>query len=461
MPVTSAANISVIRFNEQGANPATPTAGFSAIFMKADGLYSIDDAGTVTGPINNDAAIIIAPGSSIRNIIEPTAGDYIPLTVRGYASAQTAKLLVAEEGSADTEVFSISGTGATIFQNFTDSSAGFKIMDKDGGDPIFNVDTINENITIGATGVSSHYDLGLINSGVLMLKETTTPTADTNYGKLYWKADNKFYGQDGAGKEHVIHGVPIYKSYNVTTQGLGANPDIYAGGYYEYSATDANLTQASTTQTFGTANVSYAAHNFVVTSGPGSVDTGVVGLRATGTSIDDSGTRTTSDSETLIADITAATTDGYYEGKKWLGTVTFELFIVSGSPTAYSLDFNYGLVKYEDFGNNIFDVTDIEAVGFAGASDTDFDVKLLHHKNTGWTYSAAAFTPVIAANTIAALTTDHSTDDQLASSGNFAWKRSGLSTTIDGSVSEGVIFLISSSANNAVEYCNIHLGVEY
>jgi hypothetical protein len=36
------------------------------------------------------------------------------------------------------------------------------------------------------------------------LSETTTPTAITNFGKLYTKNDNNIYFQDGAGVEHTI-----------------------------------------------------------------------------------------------------------------------------------------------------------------------------------------------------------------------------------------------------------------
>lgn len=43
-----------------------------------------------------------------------------------------------------------------------------------------------------------------VENGVLRLGETTTPTADTNYGKIYTKTDNKIYFQDGAGTEHEI-----------------------------------------------------------------------------------------------------------------------------------------------------------------------------------------------------------------------------------------------------------------
>jgi hypothetical protein len=258
-------------------------------------------------------------------------------------------------------------------------------------------------------------------------------------------------------------GPTLTKSATVTTQGLGANPDVFAFGYYEWATGRALLTQAAATQTFGTANISYASHAFAVTGGAGSVaGGGVVGLRVNGTSINDQGTRTVTDTETIIADITAVAVDEYYESpKKWLGQITFELFVVSGSPTSYSLSFNYGLAKYDDWFNNDFTITDIECVGFAGANDANFDIKLMHHQTSGWTYAIAGFTPITAANTIASLTDDHSTDDQLLSSQHVAWKRDNLSTAINGSGEEGFLVFVSSSANNAVEYLNLHIGVVF
>lgn len=44
--------------------------------------------------------------------------------------------------------------------------------------------------------------------GVVTVKETTTPTAVADYGKIYTKSDNKLYFQDGAGTEHEIAFVP-------------------------------------------------------------------------------------------------------------------------------------------------------------------------------------------------------------------------------------------------------------
>lgn len=44
----------------------------------------------------------------------------------------------------------------------------------------------------------------LKDANFLELHEITTPTATANRGKLYTKADNKVYFQDGDGTEHEI-----------------------------------------------------------------------------------------------------------------------------------------------------------------------------------------------------------------------------------------------------------------
>lgn len=65
---------------------------------------------------------------------------------------------------------------------------------------------IDENGKVGmgnTTNPSDNADLTL-EGGALCIKETTTPTDDTNYGKVYCKNDNKIYFQDGAGAEHEI-----------------------------------------------------------------------------------------------------------------------------------------------------------------------------------------------------------------------------------------------------------------
>lgn len=59
-------------------------------------------------------------------------------------------------------------------------------------------------VGISANPLTNEGDVCLLKDGVLAMKETSTPTADANYGKLYTKNDNKLYFQDGAGAEHEV-----------------------------------------------------------------------------------------------------------------------------------------------------------------------------------------------------------------------------------------------------------------
>jgi len=246
------------------------------------------------------------------------------------------------------------------------------------------------------------------------------------------------------------------KSYTMSTQGIGTGK-FYSAGFYDAPVADANLNQGSLTQTYGAATGSPAAHAFIVAGGAGSVDTGVVGLRVTGTRIQDDGTRTTSYSEVLSADITTLSLNEYLEGAKFLGTMTFELYVVSGAPTAYSLDFNYGFCKYEDFGNQDFTLRGLECVWYAGANDSSFDIELFHHSSSGWTYHASAF--AVGGTLIAKLSTIHSTEHELIANKLGAFKRTSLSNTINGSASEGLVLQITTGTNNSIETLDSHLGV--
>jgi hypothetical protein len=246
----------------------------------------------------------------------------------------------------------------------------------------------------------------------------------------------------------------VYKSFSLQTDASGSD---YIAGFYDFDNADANLTQASLTVTYGSSTNPYAAHASIVAGGAGTVDTGVVGLRVTGTSIDDDGVRTPADSETIVGDITALSLNQYVEGKKWIGAVTFELFVVSGAPTTYSLDFNYGFAKYEDFGNNDFTVEHFEVVGRAGGNDSNFGVTLFLHGTAGWTYAATGFTP--GGTALADLGTDHVTEDDLNNGEYFAYKRSNLNTLVNGADSQGIVICAATSVGQAVEYMDAHVGV--
>lgn len=317
------------------------------------------------------------------------------------------------------------------------------------------------NLDVGG-GVSV---AGLVRAtaGVYAFDETTTPTPIANVGKIYPKSDNRLYFQDGAGVEHEVGGGPTFKSYTLTTQGIGSGT-FYSAGWYNAPAADANLDSAvGVTATIGGANGAAGAHAFIVAGGVGTASggTGAVEIEVSGTSITESGTRTTSDTEVIVADITALVLDDYAETeKKWIGTVTFTLQLAGGSTqTAFAVDVNYGLAKYDDFGNRDFTVTDFEVTGLAGANDSGFNITLCHHTTTGWTYHATAFVP--GAEIIVDMGTDYSTESNLVNTEPFAYKRVGLSTAVAGAVHSGVIIRFVTTANNAIEFAESHIGVDF
>jgi hypothetical protein len=250
--------------------------------------------------------------------------------------------------------------------------------------------------------------------------------------------------------------VEVTKSYSFTSTSVGSGV-FYSGGFYDWAASDANLTQAVSSIAYGSANSPHSSHPGIVPSGPGTVNTGQVGFRVTGVAINDDGILTPGTTEILTDDITTLSANTYYEVGKFVGNVTFELYVVSGSPTTYSLDFNYGLSKYEDVGNSDFTVVGFEALGLAGANDSTFNIEVLKHVPQGWTYAATGFVPGNGA--IATFQTDIAPYDNLVNGRPFAWKRTNLNTFVDGSGEEGVVFRITTGTNNAVKYMNLHLAV--
>jgi hypothetical protein len=307
-------------------------------------------------------------------------------------------------------------------------------------------------------------DLGFYIGSYTTDADATSFLTDRGYsqcrGYIYWNsAESALKVWNGAGwvslVQNIFDGVSVKSYTGVVQQAAGT---YYVAGFYEAADADANLNQGALSQAYGTANIAYGAHAFIVAGGAGTVDTGTVAIRVTGTSVDDQGNRTASDTEDIVADITTLSLNQYVETtKKWIGQVTFSLVETVGDPTTYSVDFNYGFAKYEDMWNRDFQVQFFEAVGNAGANDSSFDLEFLLHDGTGWTYAATGFAP--GGTVIASLGTDYSTEHEIASGEYFAWKRDNLATNIEGSADEGFVIRITAGANNSVEYVSCNVGV--
>lgn len=240
----------------------------------------------------------------------------------------------------------------------------------------------------------------------------------------------------------------------------GSSGTFHAFGFFIAPAAAKIATQASPSQTLGTANVAYGAHAFIVASGPGAASggAGAVTLKITGTSITMAGVRTAGDTEIIVADITAAVANKFIMSQKyWIGQVTFTLDPGGTGHTAYNLSFNYGFIKHFECWEKKSTIKNFEITGRAGANDTGFNVEVIYIKPnaTDWTYSAAAFVP--GPTPFLKWSTDMSTEKNLANGERFAWSRYNLSQAVDGTIEEGVVVRITTSVNNAVESSDLRL----
>jgi hypothetical protein len=246
------------------------------------------------------------------------------------------------------------------------------------------------------------------------------------------------------------------RSYSFNASSSGTH---YVAGFYDFATTDANLTQASTSITYGTSGQVRAAHVGIVPGGAGTVDTGQVGIRVTGTLDSETGTQTAAQTQVINDDITTLTLNEYEEtAGKFSGQVTIELYVVSGSPTTYSLDFNYGFAKYEDKQNIDMTIIAFEAEWEGAGTDTGMDMALLHHKSTGWTYAATGFTP--GNGDICRRSVDQATDGDVANGVEGAYKRVSLDTFVAGGTDEGYIVEVTTTSPNVLDNCNFHVVAE-
>jgi hypothetical protein len=248
----------------------------------------------------------------------------------------------------------------------------------------------------------------------------------------------------------------LSRSYSFTSQGITSGT-FPKGGFYDWSSTDANLTEAAQTVNYGTAGRTYAAHASIVPSGPGTVTGGgQVGLRVNGTIDQETGPQIAAQTGIITEDISTLTVNQYYETtEKFSGEIEFELYVVSGSPTSYSLDFNYGYSKYDDLKNKNFTLSAIECVWLGNATDSSFDIILYKHTSTGWTYAATGFIP--GNSIIAQKSVDQQIESNVVNGGSGAWKRTNINEFIEGNDSEGFVIQVVTGSNNTIQTMDIHV----
>jgi hypothetical protein len=207
----------------------------------------------------------------------------------------------------------------------------------------------------------------------------------------------------------------------------------YAGGFYNFNSGSNDFSPATN---FGIANASVAAHVSFIT---GAVAVGAITVRVTGTSINDFGVRVASDTEDVVIPDTTPANSYFETDKKWNGQVSIET--IAGT----AIQCNYGFSKYYDFNNRDFDLVGLEALWSSDSNDSTSDIELIHHRSTGWTFNGGGEPTLPAA--IVSRSGDHGAENDNVI-GQGAWKRTNLTTFIQGADSEGVLWKVTSGASS-------------
>lgn len=172
------------------------------------------------GWVNNTVAELITDIDQLGGVTITSIGSD---EILGYSGGAWINRTLTEAGIASTGSNSTinaltncatldAGAGTTL--NLTTATTGEVLINQAQDDVNFRVssDTTDDLffcdgglVVCGIkTKTPSQYADLTLEGGALCFKETTTPTGDTGYGKIYTKTDDKLYFQDGGGVEHEI-----------------------------------------------------------------------------------------------------------------------------------------------------------------------------------------------------------------------------------------------------------------
>lgn len=211
----------------------------------------------------------------------------------------------------------------------------------------------------------------------------------------------------------------------------------YTGGFYVFGSTSDDF---STPTSVGPANVGHGGSFFIVT---GAVPANEVTITITGTSAMDAvGPVVLSNSVTITIPADTPINTYFETEEKWIGQIEME--VTSGTP----ITCNYGLARYWTNLNRDFTIIGIEATWMGGANDPLADLHLIHHKATGWTYTAGEPVPPAP---IFSHKTDYGVAAATANDIEGAWKRTELTTFIEATGGEGIFIGVTSGVQRSFD----------
>ena len=213
-----------------GVTPTFSFAGVTTIDTSGNALLTLT-GGTAGVRFDNTIGIGIAP--TVNSLVRAVSAITPSGNLKGVEVNITATLVAAKDGI----VFDVDGTLTENTSGTHSVIAGirinaFSVADGGGSEVVTNLAglyiagapiagttpvngpyaafldsgdmRIDDRLGMGAGPIDANADIWLLGNGSLAMKEITTPTATTNYGKIYTKNTNKLFFQDGAGTEHEL-----------------------------------------------------------------------------------------------------------------------------------------------------------------------------------------------------------------------------------------------------------------
>jgi len=113
------------------------------------------------------------------------------------------KILNIDKGTANTIIIEgLEATGKLLVLKANETQDNPRLF-LDGNSGNINA-TIEDTSDYFGIKVGAVNNIRLFGTGAIHFKETTTPSAITDFGAIYTKNDNELYFQDGAGNEKTV-----------------------------------------------------------------------------------------------------------------------------------------------------------------------------------------------------------------------------------------------------------------